>query len=357
MQIPPAGVIFHQNYRYLSSQIPALVRHFRQFSFEIFRRTGLPPAKTALLEIGCNDGVFLRPLLARGIRRVVGVDPGPRLPFRNIRCFHHRFSFTLRRAVWLRQQYGQFDIVTGSNVFSHLENLRSTAKGITRLLRPGGWFVCEVHPLLSVVKGFQYDMIYHEHLYYHTVKSMELLLEPVGLRIVDLQPLEMHAGSIRIWAQKTDLEKKKAAALVRWQNMERREKLTEHARLLRFGRAVKRHGQELGRISRKLAHESGPLAGFGASGRANTLLQEARLNRITMQGLADDAPSKQGLKSPGAHLPIYSSKDLAEKRPQSLVLLAWSYQRWILPKIRRLFHNVRKVLIPLPVLRVIEMRD
>jgi len=355
LQCPPIGKIFHKKYRYLSSQIPALVGHFQRFSFQIFQKTGLQPASTTILEIGCNDGVFLRPLLARGAKKVVGIDPGPALGFRHTRCFHHRVSFSRAKAGWLKRRYGQFDIVTASNVFSHLKNLRGAAEGVSQLLRPGGWFVCEVHPLFSVVRGFQYDMIYHEHLYYHTVRSLETLLSPGGLKIVDLEPVEMHAGSMRIWARKKPFVLRPSNSLLRWRRREKAAGLDKISHLNRFAQRVAVHSLKLRNMASWLARHEAPLAGFGASGRANTLLQASGLGKKTIFALADDARSKQRMISPGSHIPISSCASVARCGPRSLILLAWSYQRWILPKIKRIFKTVEKILIPLPRIRVVRV--
>lgn len=351
MDIPPVTRIFHRNYRYLSSQIPSLVRHFHEFSFEIYRKTNLKPSQTSILEIGCNDGVFLRPLLARGTRRLVGVDPGPRLAWRHPRIRHYGHSFSRALADRLYRRHGLFDVITASNVFSHMENLQSAAEGIGTLLRPGGWFVCEVHPLLSVVQGFQYDMIYHEHFHYHTLRSLKTLLAPQGLQIVDLDILEVHAGSIRVWARKTETPQRPSPSLSHWHRREAKAGVGAFGNLRRFARKVNVHRKKFRTLALTLARTRGPLVGFGASGRANTLLQAAGLDGTVLSVVADDAPSKQGWICPGSGIPILSCAETARIKPRSLILLAWSYQRWILPKIRKTLKTVEKVLVPLPRIR------
>lgn len=351
MDIPPVTEIFHRNYRYLSSQIPALVRHFQKFSFEIYRKTKLKPSRTSILEIGCNDGVFLRPLLARGTRKLVGVDPGPDLPWRHSRVRHHRHPFSKKFAERLFRMHGFFDVITASNVFSHMESLQSAAEGIGTLLRPGGWFVCEVHPLLSVVQGFQYDMIYHEHFHYHTLRSLRTLLAPPGLQIVDLDMLEMHAGSIRVWARKMETPQSPSSSLSRWHRREVKAGVGTFGNLRRFAQKVNVHRKKFRTLALALARTRGPLVGFGASGRANTLLQAAGLDQTLISAVADDAPSKQGWICPGSGVPIFSCAETAKIKPRSLILLAWSYQKWILPKIRKTLKHVEKVLVPLPRLR------
>jgi methylation protein EvaC len=198
----PADVMF-QNYFYFSSSIGTLREHFERYAVEVTKRF-LDPATAAVLEFGCNDGVLLRPLADQGIRTIIGVDPASNVVAtindRRIEVINDYFTEDVARKVVA--EHGALDLIMANNVYAHIPDIQGTTRAVAEALRPDGVFAFEVHYLGKVIDELQYDMIYHEHLYYYSLLSVMNHLARYDLMVFDIKPIPIHAGSIRFYACK-----------------------------------------------------------------------------------------------------------------------------------------------------------
>ena len=200
-KVPP-DVLFH-NYFYFSSSINTLREHFRQL------RRGSHGAipETRLgngLEFGCNDGVLLRPLADQGVRTVIGVDPAKNIvaSIDDPRVTIVNDFFTEQVADRIVAEHGTIDMIMANNVYAHIPDIQGTTRAVARALSDDGVFVFEVHYLGKVVDDMQYDMIYHEHLYYYSLLSAMKHFERYGMMVFDIKPIPIHAGSMRFYVCK-----------------------------------------------------------------------------------------------------------------------------------------------------------
>ncbi len=198
----PADLLF-QNYFYFSSSIDTLRDHFQQYASEVTQRF-LDPAKATVLEFGCNDGVLLRPLADQGIRTVIGVDPASNVVATindsRVKVINDYFTEAVARRVVA--EYGKVDLIMANNVYAHIPDIQDTTRAVAEALQPDGVFVFEVHYLGKVIDELQYDMIYHEHLYYYSLLSVINHLARYDMMVVDIKPIPIHAGSVRFYACK-----------------------------------------------------------------------------------------------------------------------------------------------------------
>ncbi len=182
-KVPP-DVLFH-NYFYFSSSIGTLRDHFREYAEDITRRF-LAPANATVLEFGCNDGVLLRPLADQGIRTVLGVDPAKNIVATiddpRVTVINNFFTEEVARCVLA--EHGKVDIIMANNVYAHIPDIQGTTRAIEIALADDGVFVFEVHYLGKVVEEMQYDMIYHEHLYYYSLLSAIKHFERYGMVVL-----------------------------------------------------------------------------------------------------------------------------------------------------------------------------
>lgn len=320
VQVPdrvPPDTLF-KDYFYFSSATETMVKHFKNYAKTVVDRF----KPTSVVEIGCNDGVLLKPLADLGIK-VTGIDPSntvtddPRITIIND---------------FLRTDTGiKTDMILANNVFAHIEDIHEATSAITDMLTDDGVFIFEVNALDSLISGLQYDWVYHEHLYYYSLLLLENHLDKYGLRIFDLQRIATHAGSIRYFACKDGRLTTKA--VTRQREMERWMNLDKFERFERFAKDVKEHQKEMESLN-------GKLAGYGACGRTNTLLQACN---IKVDYIVDDAPAKQGYFTPGTHIPIVSREMLDIDPPDAIIVFAWSF----LSEIEKKTGN-HSLIIPLP---------
>ena len=324
-----------EEYFYFSSAIGTLRKHFAAYASEIVER--FKPA--SVLEIGCNDGVLLKPLADLGVARVVGVDPAAnviaKIADERVEVVNAFYGPGLVA--------GKFDVIVANNVMAHVENLNAVVSEIAFALAPGGAFVMEVNRLDALVSGLQYDWVYHEHRYYFSALSLGALFKRHGMELFDVKLIGNHAGSARYYAcrkgeREETLRVGDQVARENWQGLFTAE------RMRRFADDAAAHRDRLRELVLGAVEEGKTVAGYGACGRTNTMLQFCGLDHRHISFIVDDAPAKRGFYTPGSHIQIVSA-DALELQPDILIVFAWSFLREIEPKLAS-FRG--QVVVPLP---------
>ncbi len=345
-------VIFH-DYHYLSSVTSTLRTHFEQHASELARSLS-GTEDPFVVEIGCNDGVLLKPLKDHGLR-VLGVEPAENVAdvarSRGLNVVTEFFSERLAERIV--ETDGRATVVVANNVFAHIDDLGGAVRGIAALLRPNGTFVFEVHYLRELLRLMQYDFFYHEHLCYYSLTALVPLLARLGLHVFDVQPIPIHGGSIRVYARRSDAVPAPSRRLASVLARERRERLGSPATFDRFARQVASSATKLRSTLVSLRSKGKTLAGYGAPGRGNTLLCYARIDRKILGFLVDASPSRYGRFTPGSHIPILPLDAFHADPPDVALMLAWSYDKEILDKERPFTRAGGRFLVPLPRLRFV----
>ena len=345
--------VLFSDYRYLSSVTATLRGHFEAYAAELARSLS-GATDPFVVEIGANDGVLLEPLQTRGVR-ALGIEPAENVAAiakgRGLDVWNEFFDESVAERIVA--SHGQASIVTASNVFAHIDDLHAIARGVATVLRPDGTFIVEVHYLRELLRLMQYDFFYHEHLCYYSLGSLIPFLRGHGLQVFDAQPIPIHAGSLRVFARPTSAAPPRSDRLVRMLARERREGLTLPSTYARFGRKVARHAQDLRAMLARLRSRGKSLAGYGAPGRGNTLLNYARIGPDLLEYIVDASPSRFGRFTPGTHIPIVPPERFEEAPPDCALMLAWSYYREIVAKERAFLRGGGRFLVPLPRLRIV----
>ncbi len=331
LQVPQrvdTGTLF-RDYFYFSSATHTMRRHFIEYAAEIVNR--FKPQR--VVEIGCNDGVLLRPLAMLGVEKLTGVDPARNV----VESINDPRIEVIPEFFGSGVVSGKADVVVANNVFAHMPDINGTTAAIADLLTDDGVFIFEVNRLDSMVADLQYDWVYHEHFFYYSSLSLSKHLARHGMEIFDLKRLGTHAGSIRYYACKRGAHSVTSAVkrqfdVDKWHFLDRIETFTH------FADRAQAHSLELREF---IERQHGEVAGYGACGRTNTMLQFAGLDHRHIAYIVDDAPAKQGFYTPGTHIPIIARGDHA---PDLMVVFAWSFLKEIEPKIK----GISNVLIPLP---------
>ncbi len=330
-QVISSEILFQRDYSYYSSMIPMLVEHFQKFALELSKEFN--PKETSILEMGCNDGVFLYPLSKLGFN-VVGIDPSNTV--KNIRGITVYNDFFNKESVdKILSNHSQFDIFLSSNSFAHIDNMREIFECVKRVVKPFGSIIIEVHDSRAIVDEMNFDFIYHEHMSYYTAVSFVKLCKLFGLSLVKVKHTKIHGGSIRVYIKNCENQSISMS--------ERRyEKVETFLFLPQKVLSWKSEFLELMKIT-----ENTVVYGYGASARANILLKFCDIN---LNEIIDDAPSKIGTFTPFFHLEIKPSKIITEKPPNYILILAWPYANDIMSKITG-FSG--KFIIPLPTPRIL----
>lgn len=347
----PANLMF-ENYFYFSSSIETLRKHFQEYAAEVINRF-VSPTEATVLEFGCNDGVLLRPLADQGIRNVIGVDPAANVVATindpRVRVINDYFTESVARRIV--SEVGKVDVIMANNVYAHIPDIQGATRAVAQALQPDGVFIFEVHYLGKIISELQYDMIYHEHLYYHSLLSLTNHLSRYGMIVFDIKPIPIHAGSIRFYACKrgSKYASQVSPAVRELEAEERANGFDRYETFQRFSNTMAAHRKELVGLLTDLRRRGHRVAGYGASGRANTMIQYCGISHDHLEYMIDDAPAKIGLYTPKSHFRIYPSSILAdENSPEYLLIFAWSFLDEIQQKNKKYLAEGGRMIVPLP---------
>ncbi|MBM4419979.1 MAG: class I SAM-dependent methyltransferase [Chloroflexi bacterium] len=311
------------DYLYSSSASLPTHAHFDELAEELVGR--FPLRGACVVEIGSNDGILLKPLRDRGVA-ALGVEPAANMAaIANRAGLETRvefFSSAAARAI--AAEKGRAQAVLANNVFAHIDDIHDFLGGLDTLLTPDGVFVAEVPYLQDLFDQVEYDTMYHEHLSYFALGPLEVLAKTAGMEVFDVQRIAFHGGSIRVFMGRAG----RHAPTSRLHDLRRSE---ESGGLLgadasrRFAERVVASRVALRDLLGSLRASGKRLAGLGASAKGNTLLNYCGIGPETLDFIGDSTPYKQGLLTPGTHIPVREDGAILTERPDYTLLLAWNY--------------------------------
>lgn len=347
--------VLFKNYFYFSSAIGSLREHFNDYATETTTRF-LNPDTAMVVEMGCNDGILLKPFANQGIKKVIGVDPAKNIleAVKDDRITLINDFFGTRVAKQIVEDHGHADMVVANNVYAHIPDILDVTEGIKHLLNDDGVFVFEVHYLGKILQGLQYDMIYHEHLYYYSLMALINHFKRFDMVVFDVKPIPIHAGSVRYHVCKAGSKHAKNVSL-RVKIMLEQEKALGYDKIetyIGFANKISQRRDRLMALLEDLSKQGKTVAGYGASGRANTIIQYCNITHKHMEYMIDDAPAKWNYYTPGSHFIIKSSEALKNEKPDYLLVLAWGYFNEIAEKCRDYLEQGGQLITPLPDIRV-----
>jgi SAM-dependent methyltransferase len=344
---------YFRHYVYIPSSADAMHGHFAGLADTLDQRfLGAPDALT--VDIGCNDGLFLSFLHERG-SRTLGIDPA-----RNIAELARQKGvevvteyFTPDLAQQIREEHGPARVVVSTNTFHHIGDLDPFTLGVSQLLADEGVFVVEVPHALDLVEQNEFDGVYHEHVSQHTVKSFVDHFRQFGLEVFDVERLDIHGGSIRVYARPAKNGASPAPVVREWLVEEARRGLFEEATYDAFRERVEHNREELLKILAELKADGRRIVGYGASARGNTLLNYYGIGVETLDYIVDRNPLKQGLYSPGMHIPVEGAERLAEDDPDYVLVIAWNFADEITRQQNEYLERGGRFIVPIPEARIL----
>jgi len=298
-----------------------------------------------VVEIASNDGTFLKRFLENG-SKVLGVDPAKNiaeLANKNGVPTNANF-FTVELAKQLVNDEGEVDIAIARNVIPHVKEIHSVIEGMRKLLKDSGTGIIEFHNAGLILDELHYDYIYHEHLFYFTLKTITGLIHQHNMHVYDIIQSPISGGSWVVYFSK--IEKAKSQVLVDIELLEIEKDLNSYQRWIAFSDQVNQHAARLKEV---VFQNNEKIPAYGASARSSTLLNFCGITSEHISIVLDKNPLKDGLMTAGSNIPIVSFEDGIKniKNQKQILLLAWNFQDEIVKELRE-FDFKGEFIIPLP---------
>ena len=333
------------NYVWVTSTSRITREHANNFYREILSRTQ-NLMESYVLEVASNDGTFLKPFVENNYK-VLGVDPAKNIvdiAIANGVPTNCKF-FGVKAAEEIIEEFGQAKVVIARNVLPHVANLHDFVEGLHLCLEEEGLLVVEFHYAKIIYEELHYDAIYHEHLCYYTLKSIEKLLNQFNLFVTDIKESPISGGSLILYAKKKE---KESPMVQSYRDAERGTKVNELSSWQNFTQRVYSHRQQLLKILTDITEKTGPVVGYGASARSSTLLNFCGIDTRFVSMIADQNPLKHKRYTAGTHIPIASPEEVMKESPEYVLILAWNFTDEISRILRDKFNYAGKCISPLP---------
>jgi len=341
-------------YLYVSGTTQTLRAHFQNSADRLVEHLGLKSGDL-VVDIGSNDGTWLACYEKFGLR-TLGVDGAKNLAEmankRGIETWAKFFNAVVARDIIA--QKGRAKLVTAAGGFFHVEELHSVTEGIAELVRDGGVFCVQAISLAGMIKYTQFDQVYHEHLTYWTVHSLDRLFSQYGLEIFYADILPIHGGSMELLVAPLGMQKIDASV----EKMRREEKELGCDKIetyKKFAARVWEIEAELMAILRDYHAKGKKVYAFGAPAKGATLLNSFHITTELVQCAVEVNPLKMGKYIPGARLPIVDEKTM--DAPDAYLILAWNFLKEFLPKKRGYIMGGGKFIVPIPTPVVIDKNN
>jgi SAM-dependent methyltransferase len=339
LDIVDPNIVF-KKYEYLTSASKPLSEHFVKMGHELVDRFKIG-SDDFVVEIGGNDGVLLDAIKHRC--RVVNVEPAA-----NAASISRAKGIETIEAFFPLKEGDTAELVIANNVMAHVSDIRGAFERVKQMIGDNGVFVFEVHWLGNLITTGGFDQIYHEHIYYHSLKALQYLVQHCGMNIFDVEMVPIHGESMRVFVSRHKYSCASVPALIA---REKEMGLDKEETLTAFADKIYRNKKVLVELIRTLRRDRNKIVGYGAPAKGNTLLNHYG---IMLDYIIDTTPGKQGLYTPGMHIPVYPPEKLLEDVPDYVILLAWNYANDILLKEQKLIERGVRFITPVPVVQITE---
>jgi SAM-dependent methyltransferase len=344
-----------KEYAYFSSYSDSWLKHAANYVDLISERLALGPGSLAV-ELGSNDGYLLQYFVKKGIR-ALGVEPAMNVAKvaeqRGVPTLVKFFGCQTARQMVANGQAA--DLVIGNNVLAQIPDLNDFVGGIRILLKPGGVATLEFPHLERLMAENQYDTIYHEHFSYFSLSTVEKIFASHGLIVFDVDEMPTHGGSIRIYVRPIEDDTKQVTpAVVALRKRELAAGLNRLETYATFAKKVMESKRALLELLIRLRSEGKRVAGYGAPGKGNTLLNYCGIRTDFLEFTVDRNPYKHGRFLPGTHIPIHLPERIREYQPDYILILPWNLKAEIVAQLAYAREWGAKFIVPIPKARVLD---
>lgn len=339
----------YEDYSYFSSYSDSWLRHARQYvnfmmdQYEVNR-------ESFVVEIASNDGYLLQYFNEKKVP-LLGIEPSQTVAHAALEkgIPTEMVFFGSDSANQLKKKYQRADLILGNNVLAHVPQINDFINGLDIMLAEDGIMTFEFPHLMQLVENNQFDTIYHEHFFYYSLHSVQSLFKKHGFTIFDVQELDTHGGSIRIFVTRATNSKYEIS-----DNIERMLKEEKRKGYLNidfyqsFGEYVRQTKRDILRLLINLKNQGKSIVGYGAPGKGNTLLNYCGIGTDFIDYTVDRSPHKQGHYLPGSLIPILSPDKIRDTQPDYIFILPWNLKNEIINQLQYVSEWGAQFIIPIP---------
>jgi C-methyltransferase C-terminal domain/Putative zinc binding domain/Methyltransferase domain len=340
-------------YAYFSSYSDAWLAHAKNYVDMITQKLKLDKSSLAI-EIASNDGYLLQYFVKKGIQ-VLGIEPAANVAEVAIKKGIPTIIdfFTFEKSNELSEKNQKADLIIGNNVLAQVTDINGFVRGMKVLLKPSGVITMEFPHLMRLIDDNQFDTIYHEHFSYFSLLTVEKLFAVHGLVIYDVEELPTHGGSLRIYARHAeDFSKPVTASISELRSKEISQGYDGLDRYFTFAEKVRSTKRNLLKFLIQLKSEKKSIAGYGAPGKGNTLLNYCGIRSDFLDYTVDRNPYKHGKFLPGTHIPIFDTDHIKETKPNYVLVLPWNIKDEIFKQLDYIKEWDGRFIVPIPEVKV-----
>ncbi|MGH2395467.1 MAG: class I SAM-dependent methyltransferase [bacterium] len=341
----------YRNYLYVTPRSAMLSEHY-EYLYGYLSTNGYLGSDSTVLEIGSNAGLFLQYLKPK-VKRVFGIDPAVAIcelaNGAGIETVCDFFSPT--SALDVKMRVGRPDVILARHCFAHNSDPHEILQGVTDLLDAKGYFVVENAYLLNTIENNEFDQIYHEHMFYYSIRSMQHVLGLHDMHVVDVLMSLVHGGSIIFVAKKKMAGDGVNESVSKYLSRERL--FLKPQAFDQFGAHAYETRRRLRTLIDQLKVDGRSIYTYGATAKGNTLLNFVGLTNNEITYCVDSTPLKQGRYLPKSNIEIVSEEEARAQPPDYFLLTAWNYKDEIVSKVRRSGNYRSKFIVPIPFVHIL----
>jgi methylation protein EvaC len=329
---PNADQMFHDAYPFFSGTSARMRQHFANTAAWLVKKLDLTK-DAKVCEVGCNDGVFLAPLISAGFS-TYGFEPASNVASvaaaQGAMVLEDFFSYQAAQDFLNKLNGDTIDLVFAANVLCHIPDILDVFRGVASILSPKGHFVFEDPYWGDIVSRSSYDQIYDEHVHFFSVNTVKTIANLCDLALVDVEKLETHGGSMRYFLTHKTPKTSVSESVQNWLMVEKMLGVHTWAVLENFASNVATSRSLLLSLIQSKLDEGKRIAGFGATSKSTTILNYCGINSDHIDYVCDNTPLKQGKYCPGSGIPIVPEDSFLKSPPDYALLFAWNHQAEIL---------------------------
>ena len=306
-----------EDYYYLSSVNPGLVRHFNAMAKTLAK-------EKFVVDIGSNDGILLKPLKELGVK-AIGVDPSINVSkiandqgLTTITAF-----FNEAVAEQIVKEYGKPTAIVASSIFTHLENPHEFIQGVKKLMDDNGSFIIEVEYIGDILRDIKFERFYLDRIFYYSLTSLRDLFALYDMTVTDVEKIAPHGGSLRVTTKNTHTNQKSSKSVTSL--LKEEEQTLNPIALEKFRQTVDKYINDFRNKLIEYKNTNIKVAGYGAPARVSTICNYGKIDPSLISFIIDDSPLKQNRHSPGTHIPIFPKEHLETNKVDALVVFAYEY--------------------------------
>ena len=336
-------------YAYFSSYSDSWLKHAKNYTEQMIERFHLD-SKSLVIELASNDGYLLQYFVEKRIP-VTGIEPAKNVAEVAIKKGIKTIVdfFGVRMANMLIKENVAADLLLGNNVLAQVPDINDFIKGMKSILKANGVITMEFPHLMRLMRGNQFDTIYHEHFSYFSLISVERIFAEHGITLFDVEELDTHGGSLRIYGKHSEEKERKITD--RYKKLKKAELeagFNEMKTYTAFSEQVIKTKQKLLQILIKIKQERKIIAGYGAPGKGNTLLNYCGIRTDFLDYTVDRNPYKHGRYTPGTHIKIFPPEKIEKEKPDYIFILPWNLKTEIMEQLSYIRNWGGKFIVPIP---------